>query len=83
MDKKTNFFKIAFIVVCIMFCVEIGSRFFSPSNVNATTKYQYKVVTLNIEENLEQALNKMSEQGWEYVENVNNMNSNRVFIFKK
>ena len=82
--RESRFVKVGLIVVMILLTVDIGSRIlFSPSEAKAAGKVQYKLVSLkqlNSDAEVEQLLNNMADQGWEF-DTVVEMA--QVMIFKK
>lgn len=69
--KERRFVKVALIVLMLLLSIDLGSRFFfSPKEVAAAGKAQYKVVMLEDQRaaTLEKMLNSMAEQGWEFDE---------------
>lgn len=73
MVKESSFIKISMIVLMFLFCADIGYRvIFSPINVKAAGKVQYKVVYFRSNTNsadqhyakYEEFLNSMANEGW-------------------
>jgi beta-lactamase regulating signal transducer with metallopeptidase domain len=54
----------------IIICLLAVNMFFPLQTIYSTQKYQYKVVAThsNSASDIESALNKQSDQGWEFVE---------------
>jgi hypothetical protein len=54
----------------------------SGGNINAPIQWEYKTIKVNSSSEVEQSLNAAGRQGWEFVGNLDGLNSN-VLVLKR
>ena len=57
-------------VVLVLIAFLLGANLFKSSDVHAAKKYQYIVVSYQFTKNLQDEINKVAAQGYEYIDNL-------------